>query len=206
MTCIVALVDEQGLVHFGGDSLAVNVPNQYNSIVSQTVRKEPKIWTRDGMVFGANGSVRMLQLLRYVLEIPPYHHIGEDKDHMGEDKVKYLVTKFIPALKDCFVKSGYQEEDCELRGNILLSLGKELFTIGAEFQICNTADGYESIGKAQEVAIGSLHTTNQLNLPPRERLYLALKAAERHTCVVSEPFHYINSEMEQAEPLDINDH
>ena len=43
MTCIVAIVDEKGIVHFAGDSLVVKVPNDYHDGgVSQTVRREPK--------------------------------------------------------------------------------------------------------------------------------------------------------------------
>ncbi|SRR6266568_2923795 len=192
MTCIVALI-ENGVTYFAGDAFVGNVPSQHHSAVSQTIRKEPKIWTRDGMVFGANGSVRMLQLLRYVMEIPEYIN--------GQDKVRYLVTKFIPALQDCFDKNKY--EDGELDGSILLSLGGELFTIGGAFNVCNTSDSYDSVGKASEVAIGSLHTTEQLDLPPLKRLYFALEATEHHTCVVSKPFTYVTNEMIEAEILDM---
>jgi len=190
MTCIVALV-ENNIAYFAGDSLVVNIPKPYHPHVNQTVRKEPKIWTRNGMVFGANGAVRMLQLLRYVMEIPEYTP--------GQDKIRYLVTKFIPALQECFDKNKY--EDGELDGNILLALGGELFTIGGAFNVCNTADGYDSVGKANEVAIGSLYTTAQLGLSPLKRLYLALAATERHTCVVSAPFTYVTSEMDEAVEL-----
>jgi hypothetical protein len=190
MTCIVALVQD-GTAYFAGDAFVGNVPSQYHSNVSQIIRKEPKVWARDGMLFGANGSVRMLQLLRYVLEIPKYPE--------GKDKIQYLVQQFIPALQKCFDKNKYHDE--ELGGGILLSLGGELFTIGDGFNVCDTADGYDSVGKASEVAIGSLHTTEQLGLSPLKRLYLALEAAEHHTCVVSKPFTYISSGMSEAEIL-----
>lgn len=190
MTCIVALVHD-GKPYFAGDSLVVNIPKEYNSYASQTVRKEPKIWTKDGMFFGANGSVRMLQLLRYVMEIPTHPS--------DQSKIEYLVTSFVPKLQDTLEeghKKGY-----DLDGNILLALGGELFTIGREFQVCDTVDGYDSVGTAADVAIGSLHTTERLNLPPQERLFLALKSAEYHTCAVSEPFTYITSGMDQPEIL-----
>ncbi len=133
----------------------------------------------------------MLQLLRYSLDIPQYR--------AGQDKVTYLVTQFIPALQACLEANKYFNE--ALGGNILLALEGELFTIGNQFQVCNTADHYDAVGKASEVAIGSLYTTQRMELPPRERLLLALKAAERHTCVVSAPFYYISGALEQAEVL-----
>lgn len=190
MTCIVALVQD-GIAYFAGDAFVGNVPSQYHSNVSQTTRKEPKIWARDGMLFGAHGAVRMLQLLRYVLDIPEYSS--------GKDKVQYLVQQFVPALQACFEKNKY--EDSQLDGGILMSIEGELFTIGKEFNVCNTADGYDSVGKASEVAIGSLHSTGQLGLSPLKRLYLALSATERHTCVVSAPFTYLSDGMSEAEVL-----
>ncbi len=190
MTCIVALV-ENGIAYFAGDSFVGSVPSQYHSGVSQTVRREPKVWAKDGMLFGANGAVRMLQLLRYEHVTPKYT--------TGQDKVRYLVSEFVPSLQACFKKNEYPSD--ELDGSILLALDGELFTIGKEFNICNTADDYDSVGKGGEVAIGSLHTTNYLGLAPLKSLYCALSAAERHTCIVSSPFMYITSEMDQAEVL-----
>lgn len=190
MTCIVALVDNE-ITYFAGDAFVGNVPTQYNSNAVRIIRKEPKVWARDGMVFGANGAVRMLQLLRYQMEIPEYIR--------GQNKIAYLVTKFIPALQDCFEANKYENE--QIDGNILLSLDNEIFTIGKHFNVCDTSNGYDSVGKAYEVALGSLHTTGALDLLPLRRLYFALKAAERHTCVVSEPFTYVTSEMQEAEIL-----
>jgi hypothetical protein len=192
MTCIVALV-EKGVPYFAGDALVVNVPNDYHDGgVSQTVRREPKVFKKNGMLFGYNGSVRMGQLLQYELDIPEYVS--------GTSKMKYLVSDFINALQSHLLKAGYERDG--LGGNILLAIEGELFTIGKEFHVCNTADAYESIGKASEVAIGSLHTTAWLGLPPKGRLYLALKATEHHTCVVAPPFTYITSEMDQPELLE----
>lgn len=189
MTCIVALVND-GVVYIAGDSLVVSVPSQYRSEVGQVVKQETKIFKKDGMLFGASGKVRMTQILRYNFSIPPYQH---------QDKVQYLVQEFIPTLQMRFKEDEYEVDG--LTGNILLALEGELFTIGDSLNVTNTVDGYDAIGKASEVAIGSLHTTAQLDLPPLERLYLALDAAEHHTCVVSRPFTYISSEMEQTDTL-----
>jgi hypothetical protein len=134
----------------------------------------------------------MGQLLIYVFEPPEYSH--------DQDKVRYFVAQFIPALQKCFEEAKFQEGS-DLDGGILLALDGELFTINREFGVCNTANTYEAIGQGCEPALGSLHTIAQLGLPPQERLYLALKTAERHTCVVSPPFTFIAPELDQAEPL-----
>jgi hypothetical protein len=188
MTCIVALVHE-GHVYFGADSLTVSVPSQYHSGVSQTVRKEPKIFRKQDITFGYNGDVRMGQILTYLFEFPEYVP--------GKDKVVYLVQEFIPALMECLKKHEYPTDD--LGGGILLALGGEIFHIGSSFGICGTKNTYDSIGKASQVALGSLHATEQLVIDPRRRLFLALEATEIHTCVVSKPFWWLTEEMDQAE-------
>lgn len=194
MTCIVALIDN-GMPYLAGDALVVNMPHDYHSKVSQVVRREPKIFSmwQNGMLVGYNGSVRMGQLLSYVFEFPEYT--------ASQEKLRYLVALFIPALQKCFADAKFQEEGGGLEGGILLALEGELFTIGDDFSVCNTANAYAAIGQASEVAIGSLHTTGQLGLPPRERLLLALTAAEQHTCVVSAPFTYLTAEMTEAVEL-----
>src|SRR5262249_42435555 len=132
---------------------------------------------------------RMAQILRYTFVLPEYTP--------GQDKMTYLVSEFIEAFQTCLMDADYRREN--LGGIILLAWGGELFTIGERLDVTNTADSYDAIGKTSEVAIGSLFTTAQLGVSPKERLLLALRATEYHTCAVKEPFWYISSEMDQAE-------
>ena len=104
MTCIVAVV-ENGVPYFAGDSLVVNLPGAYYAKANQTVRREPKIFQKNGMFFGYNGSVRMGQLLHYVFEPPAYPS--------GQEKVRYLVSAFIKALRECFAQAKFEDEGLE---------------------------------------------------------------------------------------------
>jgi hypothetical protein len=190
VTCICAII-ENGVPHFAADSLLVSVPGSPFSVKgSQTIRREPKVFQNNGLLFGIAGSARMGQLLAYVFEPPEYIP--------GQDKVRYMVSRFVKALQECFDKEKFTEDD---RWKFLLALEGELFEVDNDFAVCNTAATYEAVGLASDVALGSLHTTAQLGLPVRDRLYLALAAAEYHTCAVGEPFTYITTGMEQAELL-----
>lgn len=191
MTCIVGLID-QGVAYFAADSFVGNVPEGYHTHASQTIRREPKIWVKDGIVFGGNGNTRMLQLLRYMHETPPYTH--------NYTKVEYLVKAFIPSFQECLSKNKCSPE--KLDGGILLSLEGELFTIQGHFGVCNTADDYETVGQGGDAPLGSLHTTGQLGLPPRQRLYLALASGQQSNCVVEPPFMYLTNEMTHPQILD----
>lgn len=191
MTSVVGLV-EGGISYLAADSLVVSVPSQYHSRVNQTVRKEPKVFKKNGMLIGASGDVRMMQILRYIFEIPAYTP--------GRDKVEYLVADFIKALQTCLKQENFSEED--LDGNILLILEGEIFTISESYVVCNTLDNYNAIGKSSDVARGALYATARLGLPSQGRLLLALEATEHHTCVVSSPFLYITNRMEQPDILE----
>lgn len=192
MTSVVAMLQD-GIAYLGADSLLVNIPSQYHSNVQQTVKRESKIFKKDGILFGANGDVHMAQLLRYKFSIPTYTQ--------GRDKMDYLVASFVADLQTFLEKEHYPSDD--LGGGILMIFGDEIFTISANFAVNNTADPYDAIGKTELVAIGSLYTTQQLNLSPKERILLSMRATERHTCAVAPPYWYISSGMDH--PVIIED-
>lgn len=191
MTSVVALIQD-GCVYFGCDSLVVQVPSEFHSGVSQTVMNDAKIWKKQGMMMGAAGSLRVLQLLKYRFEPPLYQP--------GTSKMAYLVSQFVPDLQTLLIKEHVDLDD--YRSSMLLAIEQELFTIGKEFQVVATTDRYEAIGKSSEVALGSLYTSEHKYKRAEARLRLALWATERHTCVVSSPFYYLHDGMEHAELLD----
>ena len=61
MTCIVGMVDGQGTVYIGADSLAAGG-------YQKTIRKDAKVFTNGIAVMGYTSSFRMGQLLRYKLK------------------------------------------------------------------------------------------------------------------------------------------
>jgi hypothetical protein len=51
VTCIVAIA-ENGMPYFAGDSLVVNLPSASYSRAEQNVKREPKVFKKNGMLFG----------------------------------------------------------------------------------------------------------------------------------------------------------
>ena len=180
MTCIVAVV-EQAIIYFGGDSISVK---DYNKILN----RDSKIFQRNGILIGTCGSVRMRNLLQYRLEIPEY---------AGGDPMEFLVNDFVVAVRECFKKNGFVQEERGREmfdGRILLGFEHDLYVVGCEFDIGRFAEPYCAIGIGEEYAYGSLFSTSQLGLQPFQRLKMALQAAERHNTDVSGPFTYLASE------------
>ena len=179
MTCIVGLV-EDGIIYFGGDSVAVNS-------YSKTVKRDPKVFKKGDMLFGTCGSVRMRQLLRYRLDIPVY---------TGGDLMEYLVNDFIDAVRQCFKQEGFarEEKGREEGGKFLLGFQRELFYVDHEYDIGRLADPYHAIGCADDIALGSLYSTAHGGFEPLQRLEIALRAAEYHNTDVCSPFTFETSQ------------
>lgn len=182
MTCIVGLVDRQR-VYLGADSAATNNPGQ------QTIRVDQKIFRAGDFLFGCTSSYRMIQLLRYQLILPPYTSDACDSDE--EDQLfRYLATDFIDAVRTCLKDGGYakKEEERESGGNFLLACYGQLFCVENDYQVEEVVIGYNAIGSADDVALGALYATHQLELPPERRVRMALEAAAYHYADVRPPF------------------
>lgn len=180
MTCIVAIV-EQGIIYFGGDSISVK---EYN----KNINRDSKIFKRNGMLIGTCGSIRMRNLLQYRLEIP---------DYPGGDPMAFLVNDFLDAVRECFKKEGFIQEERGREvfdGRFLVGFEHELYVVGNEYNIGRFAEPYCAIGIGEEYAFGSLFSTSRFGLQPLQRLEMALQAAERHSTEVSSPFVFLTSE------------
>lgn len=174
MTCIVGLVEGDN-VWMGGDSAGV-------SGWSLTVRADLKVFRNGPMIFGFTTSFRMGQLLRYALKVP-HHEADVEVD-------QYLATTFIDAVRECLKAHGFakKENGQESGGTFLVGYRGRLFSIDDDYQVGEASDGYNACGCGREFALGALYAS--AHLTGRDRLGLALRAAERHSAGVRGPFHY----------------
>ncbi len=179
MTAIGGLVRGEK-VYIGGDSAGV----QSYQI---TVRRDEKVFLNGDILVGCCGSFRMRDLLRHKF-IAPARSIREDLD-------VYMRTTFVDAVMRCFQEGKFAEMDKEVQrgGSFLVGIEGRLYHIEDDFQIGEALAGYDAIGNADDVVLGSLFTTQRLDLPPQRCLELALEAAESHTTDVRRPFHIIES-------------
>jgi ATP-dependent protease HslVU (ClpYQ) peptidase subunit len=176
MTCIVGLV-EKGKVYMGADSCG---SNGYNS----TVRADPKLFHKGEMLIGCTSSYRMGQLLQYKMTIP---EVPE-----GCDVSSYMVKYFIEAVRTCFEEGGFTKikDNQEEGGSFLVGFRGTLFSIQDDFQVGQSAIGYNACGSGKMAALGALHAT--IGLPAEERIKKALEAAAEHTAGVRPPFHIMS--------------
>jgi hypothetical protein len=177
MTCIAALVQD-GTIWMGGDSAGTDWD------FSLQTGSESKVWLNGPLIFGACGSFRVAQLLRWHLTIPVPDPDGE--------LLEYMTGSLVDAMRDCLTAGGslttWQDTATEelTESGLLIGYAGRIFEVYEDFGIGEYVDGFASIGCGSGYALGSLFATP--NQKPRKRLLTALKAGERYSGGVRGPF------------------
>lgn len=171
MTCIVG-VQHNGRVWLGGDSAGV-------AGWSLDVRADVKVFRNGPYLMGFTTSFRMGQLLRYAFDPPKPPR---------EDLDRFMVTTFVDAVRECLGEGGFRvkKNEAEEGGQFLVGVRGTLYAVHQDFQMARTLSGYDAVGCGQDLALGSLHTTQGIR--PRHRVLAALEAAAHHSAGVAAPF------------------
>jgi ATP-dependent protease HslVU (ClpYQ) peptidase subunit len=171
MTCIVGIGDGKN-VWIGGDSAASIGYNVY------TLAPE-KVFARGDLLVGGTGSMRMLQLVRYNLDIPK---------HDAGSGIAWMVKRFIPVVRACFRDHGYIEEENkrESGGTFLVGLNGKIYLVASDFQVSLGQNNIAVTGSGDEVALGALYATQGKS--PKKRIQIALEAAAHINAYVAPPF------------------
>jgi hypothetical protein len=187
MTCIVGIVDGDGIVHIAGDSAGVSGYDLF-------LRADEKVFLNGEFAMGFTTSYRMGQLLRYKLKPP---------EHDGAPLLEYMVTAFVDAVRDCLKQGGFAKKDKESEegGEFIVGFKGKLFTIGSDYQVEEATVNFAACGCARSVALGALFATasTPFHLSTEKRLFLALEAAEHFSTAVRRPFHAVSV---KPQPLD----
>lgn len=178
MTCIVSLV-EDNVIHMAGDSAGVDT----NRLLSFR-RDDPKVFLNGNFIFGFTSSFRMGNLLQYKLECPKQPH--------GMDDMKFMVCLFVESVRKCFKENGFGS--AENGGTFIVGYNGKLYTIYGDYQVACHNENYCSVGCGSEFALGSMYTTDKLDLDPKERLTISLNAASHFSAGVAAPYTFLSLE------------
>ena len=162
----------------GGDSAAV-------SDWDIQVSANPKVFQIGDFLIGYTSSFRMGQLLQYNLEIP--------ENTCGKDDMKYLVTKFIPAVRDCLKNGGYTKIDSnqENGGFFLVGYRGKAYKVASDFQITRMSNKFVAVGCGEKYALGALAA--QKIEHPENAVIRALEIAGMFSSGVCSPYHVVSA-------------
>ncbi len=179
MTCIVAIAHE-GAVLMGGDAAAVDDTNYAIGTCA-----EPKVWVAGPVAFGACGSFRVAQLLRWRMNVP--------MPDPADDALSYVVGPLVDAMRTVLAEGGalttWDTDSTEelTASGLLLGIAGRVFEVYSDFGVGELVEPYGSVGCGSMLALGALAATEGLRVRPRRRIELALDAAERHSAGVRGP-------------------
>lgn len=176
MTCVVGII-ENNKIYMGADSLASD------SSFHAEPRKDEKIFHIDNFLIAYSNSYRVGQLIRYKMKIP--------KKDSSKDTFQFMVVDFVESLRYTLQEGGCQiinsnQQTC-MDGELLIGFEKRLFIIDQDYQVGESELNFNSCGSGSSYALGSLFSTST-SKSPRYRINMALKAAQKFTCNVREPF------------------
>lgn len=185
MTCIVGFVKD-GITYIGGDSLGSNG-------YSGTVNKNRKVFhskDTDKAIIGYTSTFRMGQLLQYSKGL--FDELSINKDNINDE---YMITNFIPRLQNLFNNGGIEQNNNGVKssGEFLLGYKDKLYKVQSDYSILESVDNYDACGCGEDFALGSLKTTENMNLKPEEKIHLALQSASKFSVGVAPPFYIINT-------------
>lgn len=168
MTCIAAWV-EKGVITMGGDSAGVNDRQDLQ------LRKDTKVFQREGLLIGVSGSWRVCQELKY-------QYLPSLDLTMG--KHEWMVLRLLPWLREYL-----NDEDLQ-RTELLVGLQGSLYHVYGGQQVSEVIEQYEACGCAAQVARGAFYTMREFGVGvlPDTMVTVALEAAERFCSGVRGPF------------------
>lgn len=175
MTCIVGIVGKKH-IYMGGDSAGVGG-------LSLHIRADEKVFVKENMIFGITGSFRMGNLLRFKLQIPEHP--------VKMDNYEYMCTAFIDAIRDCFKAGGFahRKDDVEeMDGTFIVGYKGQLYEIEGDYQVGMLRVNYHAVGCGRDLATGAMFASQGHKLPERQRILIALEAAEQFSAGVRGPF------------------
>ena len=190
LTCIIGYQDkENDCIWIGGDSLGSNG-------YTKAVEKQSKVFRNEifkNVIMGSTSTFRHIDLLKYATDL------FNEADFYKKTELnhKYMVTVFIPKIIELF-KNGLVSYDEKKRGaDFIVGAGNNLFRVQSDYSVLAPELGFCSVGCGEEVAMGSLITTKDMDMKIPDKIKLALEAAESYSCGVQRPFRIINTKDEE---------
>ena len=163
MTCIIGFTDRQnGVSWIGGDSLGSDGYVKAAEMPAKVFRNE----MFKNVLIGGTTTFRHLDLLKYSEdlfdEVDRYKNI--EIDH------KFMVKKFIPKVITLFKDGVIGEDEKNRGGNFIVATPLRVFEVQSDYSVLEPELGICAVGCGREVAMGSLITTVEMDIPPQDKI------------------------------------
>lgn len=183
MTCIVGLIDS-GKIVIGADTRVTMGGHICNAICNKLIEKKPDV------IMGICGYVRFADIIRSKFEMPPRVE--------GRTDIEYLQVDFVNALRTCLeeVKMAPIRDGVSTmpESAMLMVYRNKIFSVSEDYSIIEYL-GFGADGSGADYALGSLETTRELDMTPKERVETALDVACKFNAYCAPPYNIIEKDV-----------
>lgn len=174
MTCI-AVVRQDNKIYMAGDR-GVSDDDTIG------VCSSPKVWKKEGYLFGFAGSMDGDRLRHLFVPPTPEPRVNLDK---------FMYSKFLKALRKFYEEWWVDVSTSSDFGMIICVRGKIYEHNASDMSLTQYESDYLAMGSGGQLALGSLHATkNQKD--PRKRVNSAVQAAITHSTTCRGPIDIIS--------------
>lgn len=160
-----------------------------DAVVSQgsaaRMTAQAKVFQLGEFLIGTSGSLRILQIIRYLFVPPP----------IDGDLLAYMVKAFVPALRATIKEHEGEVTDPNgdklLNGTYLIGVRGRLFEVDCTYAVIEAKAKYASIGCADQEALAAMFTATSLlggDIGPEKIVERGLLAAVEFDTSIRPPF------------------
>ena len=178
MTCIIGMAKD-GKVYMGGDSMASAGHNV-------RIQREKKVFPVGEFLIGTSGSIRGANLLKHKFSVPVNN---------GKDDFKYMVTEFVPAVRELFKDGGLSKIDNnveEAESHLLVGYRGVIYNFFGDFQIDVYEEEFTATGCGKYYALGAMEGLGyNIDREPKETIIKALEIVGKYDAYVGAPYYVL---------------
>lgn len=159
-------------------------------------RGSAKVVKNGQYLLGAAGDVRAINILAYAFQPP------KALDLTGIRLDRFMTSKFVPALRECFEDHGYavkeSKEQAQHGSTVLAIVNGQIYEIDEDYAWVRDMTGIYSFGSGGDYAIGAMYTKSggeisNLNMSEVQKLIRdSLHIAARLDIGSGPPFHILS--------------
>jgi len=197
MTCVIGLKDKKNKrLYIGSDSAGIDTNNLSLAKFPFKIFEIYSAEFDSKMLVGCSGSIRSAQTIQFALNLPYHQKTKSDYDYICTD-VMFMISDLLEETKSASIEMNQVRID----GGMIIAYKDNLYTIRSDLAVFPFVHDYDAIGCGDQVALGSLYSTDGL-LDTEDRVKLSLDASAEFSAGVSGPFNIDYLEYEDEE---IND-
>lgn len=136
---------------------------------------QSKVFKLGDFLIGVAGDLRCSNIIRYCFDVPALSAACHETDPLD-----FMVTMFVPKLKETLKNEGYAEVSNNKEGNnsqMLVAYKNHIYEVSYDYSVLENDRDFGAIGSGESYALGAMHTYLCDGVQPYRDVYVSLVSA-----------------------------